>query len=67
MEANDLRVLTYIREFIAEHGYSPSYREIAHDLDLKSTRTVSRLLEGLREEGKVEWTPQRRRTLRLVE
>ena len=34
-------VLTVIKKYIAEHGYSPSVREICELMDLSSTATVS--------------------------
>ena len=33
-------IYNYIKTYIAEHGYAPSYREIGHAARLKSTSSV---------------------------
>jgi repressor LexA len=43
-------VLDFIAEFVSENGYSPSYEEIAHGLDLASLATVHKHISAL--EGK---------------
>jgi repressor LexA len=55
----------FVVEFIHEHGYSPSFREIADGVGINSTRTVSRYLTQLRDRGLVEWTPNIARSLRV--
>lgn len=45
------QVLDFIRDFIEDHSYSPSYREIAKRLDLKSVATVAEHIESLRQKG----------------
>lgn len=40
-------VLDYIADFIDEHGYSPSYDELALGLNLASLATVHKHIEGL--------------------
>lgn len=60
------RVYDYVRVFIAEHGYAPSYREIQTALGLSSTRIVGQLLADLRDAGKLDWHEGKRRTLRLL-
>lgn len=40
-------VLDYIADFIDEHGYSPSYDELAQGLKLASLATVHKHIEGL--------------------
>jgi repressor LexA len=40
-------VLDYIADFIDEHGYSPSYEELAQGLKLASLATVHKHVEGL--------------------
>lgn len=59
-------LLGYIREYVTENGYPPSYREMCAAVGVSSTRSVSRYLEQLRDEGLVDWTPGKRRTLRLL-
>ena len=40
-------VLDYIADFVEEHGYSPSYEELAQGLKLASLATVHKHIEGL--------------------
>ncbi len=44
-------LLTFIEEFIAEHGYSPSYREIMKGMDYNSVATVSLHINNLIKRG----------------
>ena len=39
-EATRQRILQYIQEYTAEHGYAPAMREIARNLDIKSVSSV---------------------------
>jgi SOS-response transcriptional repressor LexA len=57
----------FIKQFIAENQYPPSYREMAEAIGVNSTRTISRYLQRLKDRGLVEWTPRRYRTVRLIE
>jgi len=41
------QVLDFIAGFIEQHGYSPSYEEIAHGLELKSLATVHKHISSL--------------------
>lgn len=43
--------LAFIRRHCAEHGFSPSYQEIAQALGLKSRSGVHRLVAALEERG----------------
>jgi repressor LexA len=45
------QVLDYIAGFVEEHGYSPSYEELAHGLDLSSVATVHKHIEALQSRG----------------
>jgi len=40
-------VLDFIADFIEEHGYSPSYEELAHGLNLASLATVHKHIQAL--------------------
>jgi len=44
-------VLDYLRAYIEDHTYAPSYREIAEHLGLKSVATVSEHIETLERKG----------------
>jgi len=60
------RALTFIRQFIAANGYSPSYREIADGLDLASLQSVHRLVHGLVDRGSITLLPGRHRSIDLA-
>jgi len=57
------QVLDFIVNFIQEHSYSPSYREIASGLDLASPSTVHVHIQALRERGFVRATQSENREL----
>lgn len=45
------RTLDYVSSFIEQHGYSPSYREIANGLKLNSVATVAQHIDSLVTKG----------------
>ncbi|WP_181774563.1 transcriptional repressor LexA [Amycolatopsis pittospori] len=45
------RILATIRDWVVEHGYSPSTREIGEAVGLRSTSSVSKHLAALEEKG----------------
>ncbi|WP_410582383.1 transcriptional repressor LexA [Amycolatopsis sp. lyj-108] len=45
------KILLTIREWVVEHGYSPSTREIGEAVGLRSTSSVSKHLAALEEKG----------------
>ena len=45
------RILVAIRDWVVEHGYSPSTREIGEAVGLKSSSSVSRHLSALEDRG----------------
>lgn len=45
------RILAVIRDWVVRHGYSPSTREIADAVGLRSSSTVSKHLAALEERG----------------
>jgi SOS-response transcriptional repressor LexA len=46
-------LLTFIRKFIGENEYSPSYRQIADGMDLKSLSAIKTKLTVLQAEGHI--------------
>ena len=46
-------VLDFIIGFVEEHGYSPSYEELAGGLNLASVATVHKHIEALESRGYV--------------
>jgi repressor LexA len=60
------RVYEYLIDFLAEHTYQPSIREIGREFRIKSTKTVSDVLQSLARKGFIERDPSRSRGVRLV-
>jgi len=48
------KILKIIRDFIEDHGYSPSIREIAKKLRFKSTKAVKVHLDALAKQGLID-------------
>ena len=60
------RVYHYLIDFLAEHTYQPSIREIAKKFRIKSTKTVSDLLQSLARKGYIERDRARSRGVHLL-
>ena len=58
--------LRFIEAFIVEHGFSPSYVEIAAATGIKHRSGVHRIVYELRERGVVTLLPDRARSISLV-
>ena len=54
MKSKD-RILDFVIEYMEEHQYSPSIREICEGVGLKSTSTVYMHLVNLEMEGKIKF------------
>jgi repressor LexA len=61
------RVLGFIRDFIDEYGWPPSYREIQQGCKLGSTCTVQHHLFMLERDGYIRRAPGKVRAIALVE
>lgn len=60
-------LLTFIQEFIGEHGYSPSYREIMTGLNYNSVATVALHVNNLIKRGHIRKRDHSARSIELVE
>lgn len=61
------QLLSYIEEFIAEHGYSPSYREIMNGLNYTSVATVALHVGNLIKRGHLRKRDRSARSLEVVD
>lgn len=59
-------VYHYLLDFLTHHTYQPSVREIGKRFRIKSTKTVSELLQSLERKGYIERDPSRSRGVRLI-
>lgn len=60
-------LLMYIRIFIAEHSYAPTYREIAYYFGLLSTNAVADRVNGLWRKGYIERDSMKSRAMRVTQ
>jgi repressor LexA len=60
------RVYHYLLDYLSEHTYQPSIREIGTRFRIRSTKTVSDILHGLAEKGYIERDATRSRGVRLL-
>ncbi len=66
LSPTERRVYQYLIDFLAENTYQPSIREIGKRFRIKSTKTVSDLLQSLAEKGYIERDPSRSRGVRIL-
>jgi len=59
-------LLTYVAEFTEKNGYSPSYREIMHALNLKSVSAVAEHVDNCVAGGFLERVPKSARALVVI-
>ena len=56
-EDRQRQICTFIAEYYDSKGYSPSYREIANGVGLRSTSTVHYYVKLLEENGRIKTLP----------
>ena len=61
------QLLQFIQQFISEHGYSPSYREIMNGLSYTSVATVALHVGNLIKRGHLRKRDRSARSLEIVE
>lgn len=59
-------LLTFIEQFIGEHGYSPSYREVMSGLNYTSVATVALHINNLIRRGHLKKRDHSARSLEVV-
>lgn len=59
------KVLTEIKGYIDKFGISPTVRELVNLVEVKSTSTIQRHLDGLVEIGKIVRENNKSRTIRI--
>lgn len=60
-------LLQYISDFLKEHEYAPSYREIMAALNYKSVSTVAVHVDGLIAKGYITKSDKSARSVRVVD
>lgn len=56
-------IYAYITEYIAQNGYSPTFREVGKAIGLRSPATISRYIHRLVDEGRISIDESKPRTL----
>ncbi|HEX7242594.1 MAG TPA: transcriptional repressor LexA, partial [Longimicrobiaceae bacterium] len=60
------RILNYLVEYLKQHTYQPSIREIGKRFGIKSTKTVSEHLQALADKGYIERDASRSRGVKIL-
>lgn len=60
-------VYDYITSFVRENGFSPTVRDLCKGTGIKSTSTIHAHLKRLRESGRIDMEPGKRRALTVTE
>ena len=59
------QILNFLTQFMNEHGYAPTVREICNAVGLQSTATVHYHLNALRDAGLIEMDEMKKRAIAL--
>ena len=60
-------IYAFIVSYVKQEGYPPSVREICQGVGIKSTSTVHAHLRRLKDQGKIEYVPGKRRAIMIHE
>ncbi len=66
-EVNLAKLLTYLKNYQCQHGYTPSYREMQNYLGLKSVNTVDYYINKLIERDLIRKNPLKKRAIEIVD
>lgn len=67
MTPRQLQLMVFVQRYVAEHGYSPTCREIAAGIGIRAASHVHYLILALEERGLVRHLPGRSRSIVLTE
>lgn len=62
-----LEILNIIKNYIAENGYSPSFREIGKIAKINSSATIWTHINNLKQKGYITYIKGTNRTIRVLE
>lgn len=60
------QILEYIKNFISENNYAPSYREIGRHFNLTSTATIAEHIESLKAKGHLDHEENLARSIQIT-
>jgi SOS-response transcriptional repressor LexA len=67
MTKRQLELLRFIKKYIADRGYAPSFYEMMVSINATSRSSVFNLLRSLEEQGYIRRLPKRARAIEVVE
>ena len=68
LNKKEMILLEFLKNFINENGYPPSYREIIEDIKIiKSTSTINSYLIQLEKKGYIRRDPTKNRALEIID
>ena len=66
LTARQREILVWVNGYIAEHGFSPTLRELATAFGFKGPNGAACHLRPLRQKGRLSWVHGASRTLRVI-
>ena len=66
LTARQREILAWVNAYIAEHGFSPTLREVARAFGFKGPNGAACHLRPLRLKGRLSWVDGAARTLRVI-
>lgn len=66
LTAKQHETFQFICQYIEEHGYAPTTREIAEGINIRSRGVVHRYLSALAEKGYIELVSNRHRNIKVI-
>lgn len=66
MEKPEEKVYQFLVEYISQHMYPPSVKEIAVGIGLRSQSNIPEYLERLKDQGLIDGEPKKSRAIRLT-
>lgn len=66
MTSRQAEVFEFIKEYINEHNYSPTYREIGEAIGVSSLSTVHKHIHCLKAEGKITLDENTQQSIKIV-
>lgn len=57
------QIMTFIKDYMEEHGYAPTLSEIGEGVGIASPNAVRGHLDKLRDAGKIDMTPRIARSI----
>jgi len=66
MTPNQVKLLRYIKKYIADNEWSPSYEEMQKHMNIKSKSGIHALIKALVERGKVKNLKYKKRSVEII-